>query len=276
MKKPLAMLLAGLFASAAMASDIVVINPQAKTSPTTGIAMTFQKNVSGSSFYQGESCNDAVKKYEATPNSAIVFGTNMAITGMRKNAECMPKVNQDSFVFYGEQYYQICTKAGSGKNFRTPNATYGMASVQPVAAIVADINKQNGTTLKPMAFSGSGAVALQLLSGDLDIGLVGTSLAAKHIASGALECFASTDPADSKFHGKQLKMKKPDFRIQTLILTETKDPAVRARLQAAAESGEFQGLLKKGQFHDVETKSSQKLVDKTESYIKGAHAAYGQ
>jgi len=258
------------------APEITVINPQAATSPVAALATTVQKNLADSRYYQGESCQDAVKKFETTPNSIIAYGTNLAITGLRKNQPCDITITKNNILFYGEQYYQICTKRGSGKNFQSPGATLGMASVQPVVAIVADINQQNSTTLKALPFSGSQAVLLQVLSGDLDLGLIGTSTADKQSRSGTIECIASTDPRDSKFWGNQLKMKQPDIRIQTLILHNINDEKTVDRARAAISSDTVKGLLEQGQYAEVQLQGSDTLVAKTRRYIQRSHESYGK
>jgi hypothetical protein len=258
------------------APEITVINPQAATSPVATLAMTVQKNLPDSRYYQGESCQDAVKKFETTPNSIIAYGTNLAITGLRKNQPCDIAITKNNILFHGEQYYQICAKRGSGKNFQTPGATLGVASVQPIENIVRDINQQNGTTLKALPFSGSQAVLLQILSGDLDLGLIGTSTADKQSRSGAIDCIASTDPRDNKFWGKQLKMKQPDIRIQTLILHNISDSTALKRARAAIGSDAVKTLLEQGQYTEVQFQSSDSLVERARRYIQRSHDSYGK
>ena len=266
-----------LFPVAAWATpEITVINPQAATSPVATLAVTVQKNLEDSRYYQGESCQDAVKKFENTPNSLIAYGTNLAITGLRKKQPCDVSVTKDNILFHGEQYYQICTKKDSGKNFRTQGATLGVASVQPIDSIVEDINQQNSTTLKPMPFSGSQAVLLQLLSGDLDLGLIGTSTADKQSRSGAIDCIASTDPRDSKFWGNQLKMKQADIRIQTLILHNITDATALERARAAIGSDAVKSLLEQGQYTEVYFAGSESLVERARKYIQRSHESYGK
>lgn len=271
------LLLIAMFPVASQAAtEITVINPQAATSPVATLAMTVQKNLPDSRYYQGESCQDAVRKFEATANSIMAYGTNLAITGLRKNQPCDTAITKDNILFHGEQYYQICTKKSSGKNFQSPGASLGMASVQPVAAIVADINQQNSTTLKALPFSGSQAVLLQILSGDLDLGLIGTSTADKQSRSGAIECVASTDPRDSKFWGKQLKMKQPDIRIQTLILHNISDEKALDRARAAIGSDAVKFLLEQGQYTEVQFQGSDALVERARRYIQRSHDSYGK
>ena len=270
------LLLSFLLVPAMAHAEITVVNPQARSSPTTVMAMSYQKSVPDSSFYQAENCQDGVKKFEGTPNSTIVYGTNLEITALRRGQSCLPKITKDNILFYGEQFYQICTKKGSNKTFRSPKATYGMASVQPVNEIVADINAQNGTSLVGLPFAGSRDVLLQVLSGDLDLGLIGTSVAAKHERAGDITCIASTDPRDKDFVGQQLKMKMPDIRIQTLIVHNIQDSKLvdKAR-RGLAETG-FLGILKEGDFSNVKTQPSQELVDLTLRYINRANQAYGK
>jgi hypothetical protein len=259
-----------------VAAETLVINPQAKTSPVATLAMTVQKNIPGSAYHQGESCQAAVAKYESTNNSLLVYGTNLAITGLRKNKPCDTSIRANNILFYGEQYYQICTKKGSGKNFRSANATFGMASVQPVDAIVADINAQNATTLRPVPFAGSKDVLLQIMSGDLDLGLIGTSTAASQEKLGTIECIASTDPKSSKFLGSALKMKQPDIRIQTLILHNIKDSKALSLVQQGIISNDVKTLLNKGEYANVTYQGSEELVKNVNAYIQRSHSNYGK
>jgi len=271
------LLITAMFPAVAWATpEITVINPQAATSPVATLAMTVQKSLPASRYYQGESCQDAVRKFETTPNSIIAYGTNLAITGLRKNQPCDTAITKNNILFHGEQYYQICTKQGSGKNFRSPGATLGVASVQPIENIVRDINQQNGTTLKALPFSGSQAVLTQIFSGDLDLGLIGTSSADKLSRSGTIECMASTDPRDSRFWGNQLKMKQPDIRIQTLILHNITDEKTLDRARAAIGGDTVKTLLEQGQYTEVYFMGSDALVERARRYIQRSHDSYGK
>jgi len=252
----------------AQAAGITVITSSSKTSPTTTVAMTYQKNLAGSKFYQSENCQDGVRKFTETKDSLLMFGTTLAFSAVSKGQTCYPTISDDNIVWYGEQYYKVCTKRGSGKNFRSPGATFGIPSVQLPDALVNDINTQNGTTLKALPFQGSRDTLLQVLSGDLDLGLIGTSTAKKHQDSGAMDCIASTDPSDVDYIGKQLKMKIPDLRIPVVLLKNGAiDAQSTANIKAAIDSPGFQDLLKEGNFKVFPTTSPKELRVNVDAWI---------
>jgi hypothetical protein len=276
MKSLIFLLSASMMASSVMAGDLTVITASSKTSPTTGVAMTYYKAINGThDFYQAENCQDGVKKFDNTANSVIVFGTNLTTGALSKGQTCMPKITKDNILFYGEQFYHICTKKGSGKTFMTPRATIGMTSLKPAANIANDINAQNGTSLVGLPFSGSRDILYQVLSGDLDLGLIGTSVAAKHERAGDITCIASTNPRDKDFIGHQLKMKSAEMKLPVVILHNIQDPKLLASAQAAVASPAFVTLLKEGEFVGVTTKSTQRLFEKIESDILMFHESYG-
>ena len=109
----------------AVAGEITVVTSSSKTSPTTAMAMSYQKGLENSSFYQAENCQDGIRKFESSDNTVINFGTSLSTAALSKGQTCLPKITVDNLMFYAEQYYQICTKRGSGKNFQTPGAGLG-------------------------------------------------------------------------------------------------------------------------------------------------------
>jgi hypothetical protein len=268
MKKIKLAVIAAFMPLMAQASDITVISTSSRNSPTTTVAMTLQENLAGSKFYQADSCLDGVKKFQDTKDSVLVYGTSLAFASVAKGQICKPQITEKNIVFYGEQFFKICTKKGSGKNFRSANATFGIPSVMQPGPIVADINAQNGTSIKALPFSGSKDVLLQIMSGDLDLGLLGASAAQKQESSGAIECVASTNPVDQNYIGKQLKMKIPDLRIPVTVLVNGVDSAdQRARVKSALESKGFVGLLDQGNYVARTTTSDKALLDRVEVWI---------
>ena len=260
----------------AVAGEITVVTSSSKTSPTTAMAMSYQKGLENSSFYQAENCQDGIRKFESSDNTVINFGTSLSTAALSKGQTCLPKITVNNLVFYAEQYYQICTKRGSGKNFQTPGAGLGMASVMPADKIVEDINKRNGTTLKGVPFSGSKAVLLQVMSGDLALGVIGQSTAMKHQAAGDIDCIASTDPTDANFIDKQIKMAYPHLKIPVVLLHNIKDPADLARAKEAVNSDSYQAFLDSGRFHKRTTAPTQELIDAVIKQVTDFHRAYGK
>lgn len=250
------------------ATELTVITASSKTSPTTTVAMTYQKNLAGSKFYQSENCQDGVRKFTETKDSLLIFGTTLAFSAVSKGQTCYPTINDENIVWYGEQYYKVCTKKGSNKNFSTPNAKFGIPSVQLPDPLVNDINAQNGTTLKALPFQGSRDILMQVLSGDLELGLIGASTARKHQDSGAMDCIASTDPSDADYIGKQLKMKIPDLKIPVVLLKNgANDPQSTAEIKKAIDSQGFQDLLREGNFKVFPTTSPKELRVRVDAWI---------
>jgi len=252
----------------AQAAGITVISTSSRNSPTTTVATTFKENLPGSSFYQADNCIDGINKFNSTPNSILTFGTTLAFSAVAKGQTCRPTINDKNVVFYAEQFFKICTKRGSGKNFRSPGATFGIPSVMLPDPLVNDINKQNGTTLKALPFSGSKDILLQVMSGDLDLGLLGNSAAQKQESAGVIECIAGTNPSDSDFIGKQLKMKIPDLRIPVVLLKNgVNSPSDLGLVKKALESEGFVGLLNQGDFISRTTVSDRALLERIDGWI---------
>lgn len=261
-----------LISSGSFASEIRTINPAGKTSPLSVFTQSYTKHIAGASFYQSTDCLDALSKYK--DDNILSFASNNAFSGVLTGQACMPKITLDQVYFFGEQYYSICRKTGNTKNFATPNASFGAASVLPVAAIVADVNQQNNFSMRAVPFNGSGAVALQLLSGDLDFGLIGTSLADKHVRSGAMECFASTNPTTPNYWGKTVKGKKLDLRIQILVLSQTQNPKIRAALQTSLLVPDFDEHLNQGGFENVTRQVTIQHLETFKQYLDELTKAY--
>jgi hypothetical protein len=253
---------------AVQAAGITVISTSSRNSPTTTVATTFKENLPGSTFYQADNCIDGINKFNSTPNSILTFGTTLAFSAVAKGQTCRPAINDKNVVFYAEQFFKICTKKGSNKNFRSPGATFGIPSVMLPDPLVNDINKQNRTTLKALPFSGSKDILLQIMSGDLDLGLLGKSAAQKPESMGVIECLAGTNPSDPDFIGKQLKMKIPDLRIPVVLLKNgVNDPADVDRVKKALESEGFVGLLNQGDFISRTTVSDRALLERINGWL---------
>lgn len=274
MKKVLLVVTAAFSIAAANAVESTAINAAGKTSPVATMTMVYQKNIPDSKFYQGNSCNDAVNRYENDPNAIISWNSSSVVAGIRTKTPCEINFVPQDVYFYGEEYYSICVKKGSTKHFNSPGATFGAVSLQPVDAFIDDINKQNGYSLKPVAFNGSGAVLKQILSGDLDIGLIGTAVAFKQEQTGTIECISSTDPSDPKFIGKQIKLKKGDISIQIAILSKTKDESLKQSIRNSINSPEFKEYVTQGGIKNTSTTATKKHVDGFYNYINGVVQAY--
>jgi hypothetical protein len=253
---------------AVQAAGITVISTSSRNSPTTTVATTFKENLPGSTFYQADNCIDGINKFNSTPNSILTFGTTLAFSAVAKGQTCRPAINDKNVVFYAEQFFKVCTKKGSGKNFHSPKATFGIPSVMLPDPLVNDINAQNNTTLRALPFSGSKDILLQIMSGDLDLGLLGKSAAQKQESAGAIECIAGTNPNDQDFIGKQLKMKIPDLRIPVVLLKNgVNEASDLAKVSRALESGGFVGLLDQGDFISRTTVSNQELLGRIDGWI---------
>lgn len=250
------------------ASEITVISSSSRNSPITTMAIVIKDNLPNSKFYQADSCIDGINKFNSTPNSILTFGPNTAFAGVAKNQPCKPIINDKNVAFYAEQFFKVCTKKGSGKKLLTQKATFGIPSVMLPIAIINDINAQNGTTLKALPFSGSNDILLQIISGDLDLGLIGKSAAQKQESVGAIECVASTSPTDSDFIGKQLKMKIPDLRIPVVVLKNSiNEPTDLEKVTRALESEGFVNFLNQGDFISRTTVSNRILLEKINGWI---------
>jgi len=250
----------GLMSSVAFAADLTVVNPSNKSSPSTVLAQVFQEAVPNSEFYQSQTCEDAIKKLESTPNSAIVYNANVGIAATKKGLKCdFNTATKDNTVFIGESFYQLCTSAKSPKTFEGKRVTFGAASVALSPGLIDDYNKANNLNLVAVPYGGTKDVIAAIINGDVDIGMVGSAMADKSIKTGNITCMHSTDPTAENFIGKKYKLIIPGLRIKEMIYVNSSDPKVIETFRAATQSESFKKQAEAAGLKNIKTS---KFADK--------------
>ena len=263
MKKLLAIAALTFFTTSAMAADITVVNPSNKASPASVFAHAFEK-ATDAKFYQASSCEDAGKVFDKTENAVMIYNSSVEFAARNKGLNCSLKGQKaEQVAFVGQTYMYICRLPGSNKQFGADTTTLGMASMYAVPKHESQF-KNNGANVKIVPYGGSKGVLTALKAGDIDLGWMGSGLAKKQ--GNKLDCVYSTNPADDNFIGKTVAKKIPDFRITYVVYTNSKDPAVIAKLKDAISSEGFQTYMK-GSLVTGKTDVKQADVDAVLGYV---------
>jgi hypothetical protein len=234
--------------SVAWAGEYTVINHSNKASPATVFARAYTSSLDDAlsvSFYQAQNCEQAKKKYNSTENALMVYNADVGIAAMSKGLECgVDDIEPANLVFQGSSYFKICRNPESKKDIRDGRVTFGMASVVLSKGIIDDYNS-NGLNLVGVPYGGSKNVLAAVISGDLDYGFIGASIAQPAIDAGRVVCEYSTDPRDANYVANTLDLKIRDFKLWKSIYTNVTDEVVVAKMRAAAESDDFTAFLEK-------------------------------
>lgn len=244
MKKLLTML-ALTSAITVHAQEITVVSPSSKSSPSTVFAMGIKDSVSGS-FYQSSTCEDAISKYNNTPNSVFIYNSSMEFGARNTGLNCPLKgsATVSNTVFVGQTYMWICRKPGSSHAFGKDANTLGMASMYATKAHEKTFNDA-GANVKIIPYGGSKDVVNAVRAGDITLGWIGSGMAKQQAEQGNLDCLYSTDPADANYLGKALpKLPIPYFNIGYVVYTNSKDPVVMKKLKDVKNDEKFQAYLK--------------------------------
>jgi len=241
MKKLSALFISMLIASSAQAADITVVNPSNKASPATVFA-TMVKDSLGqdTKFYQSQTCEDAQKTFASTKDSVLVYNSSIDFAGRNKNLSCpFPDTKTGKIIFIGREHMNICTARGSATAFTEGKITMGMASMYSTRAHEANF-KSAGVNMTLVPYAGSKDILNAVLNHDIAFGFLGYSIASR---SKDIECIYSTNPEDSNYIGKSLRLAVPDFRITLMLYTNSNDPSVLKSLQELAKNEGFNRYL---------------------------------
>lgn len=202
--KKIVTLVLSLFAAGAFAQEITVVSPSSKSSPTAVFGMGFKEAIIGS-FYQSSTCEDAINKYNTTPNAVFIYNSSMEFGARNTGMKCPLKGNAtvDNTIYVGKTYMYICRKPGTNHQLGKGSNTLGMASMYATKAhekTFADA----GASVKIIPYAGSKDVLAAVRAGDITLGWIGSGMAKQQVEQGNLDCVYSTDPADANYLGKAL------------------------------------------------------------------------
>lgn len=254
-----------LFIGTAHASDLTVINQSSAASPA-GVYAQAVKKALDANWYQSSSCEDAANKFKSTENAVMIYNSSVAFAAKNKKlANCqldeISKTNATPIAISASRML-ICSKPGQAKTLSGDAVSLGMASMYAVPKHEQQWN-DNGAKVKIVPYSGSKTVLTALLAGDIEWGWMGESLARKQ--GDKLDCQYSTDPTAANFLGKSFpKLVIPDFAINVVVYTNSKDP--KAVAKALQENEEFQKYLKSSKnetaFNNLDTNTVDTFVIK--------------
>lgn len=137
----------------------------------------------------------------------------------------------------------VCRNPGSKTEVKSKDVKLGMASMYATKAHEQTF-RDAGADLTIVPYAGSKDVVNAVRAGDITLGWIGSGMAKKQAEAGALDCVYSTDPQADNFLGKAVNVPIPNFSIGYVVYTNSKDPAVLARLRNIEKDPKFQTYLK--------------------------------
>jgi hypothetical protein len=245
-----------ILSNSVQAADLQVLFvglPQ--SGPPITLLQSYAKNIKIPYTLTGvKDCASSLQAIEKNNDVAYMIANTTTITSIRHGVECMPKFKADDVVFVADNYFNYCRKPGNNKDFYRSRIVIGAASVVPIDGIASDLNKQNGTNLVAVSMPSSVNVATSIINGDLDWGLVVTSVSDPLIQSKQLECPYTTNPKSSNYIAKHFQVLSPDLTISWVMVAKTKDSNIKTELMRAAQTAEFNNFLEFGKFTNIKTK----------------------
>lgn len=244
MKKLVSILLGCVISMSALAQEITVFNEGSPQSPTTVFGLTFKNSISGDvKWTQTSGCNEALSKFQKTPNSVLVWNSTNSFANQMNNLKCdsEPATAKGTLVI-ASMYMQICKAVDNPKTFDGKNVTMGLASMIATKKSQASWNS-NGLDIKLVPYPGSAGALTAAVNKEIDFAYIGSPLATKAEKEGKVTCLFSTDPTAKNYVGKTYKQALPDFNIMTVLHTNATDPAVLSRLRSAVNSEQFTSYL---------------------------------
>ena len=255
MFKKLIVLFFMLLADIANAADLQVLFvglPQA--GPPITLLQSYAKNIKiPNTLPSVKDCASSLRTIEQSDDVVYMIANTTTITSIRHGVDCLPKFRAEDVVFMADNYMNYCRKPGNTKDIYRSRLTIGAASVAPIDGMANDLNKQNGMTLVPVSMQSSVNVANSVINGDIDWGLIVTSISDPMVANKQLECPYTTDPHSANFIAKHFQLLSPDLTISWIMVVKTKNPVIRAELIRAAQTKEFNDFLEFGKFTNIKT-----------------------
>jgi len=221
---------------------VVSMSPRASAATPFGMAV---KSATKGRYYQSANCEDALRKFNATDNSVLIYNSSMEFAGRNKGLDCRldSLLNEKKVMFVGQVYMKICQLAGNNYGFGKRKTSLGMASMYAVPKHQAQwVNA--GANLNIIPFAGAKAALRGLYAEDIELAWLSFGLAAKQKRK--IDCIGSTDPEASDFFGKQLPgLSIPDFRITYVILVNSNNPEVIQRVKSVENSTGWKNFMQK-------------------------------
>jgi len=221
---------------------VVSMSPRASAATPFGMAV---KSATKGKYYQSANCEDALRKFNVTDDSVLIYNSSMEFAGRNKGLDCRLDSLLDSkkVVFVGQVYMKICRLSGTNFGFGERKTSLGMASMYAVPKHQAQWVSA-GANLNIIPFAGAKAALRALYAEDVELAWLSYGLAAKQKTK--VECIGSTNPEADDFFGKQLPgLSIPDFRITYVILVNSKKPDVIKRVKAVENSTGWKNFMKK-------------------------------
>jgi len=258
---------------------IVVVNGGTSTSPTSVFAKSYVSAYQEGDFQLGKNCDDTQKVAQKYSNSVRLLTNDHIASAIRRGEACDTNINPNRIVLVADNHFQVCRLPETSIKLTDAGVTLGRASVHPVEAFNADFNASNpGVDLKTIPFKGSKNVLQAVLNGDINWGIIASSIATPMIEQDKIVCEYDTTPkgsATGKSLNDHFNLNLDGFMLKYMLVAENTKTVTIDELKKAANSAEFQMYLVKGGFYNISTNvTASHVADIVKSGIEKAN--YGK
>lgn len=141
------------------------------------------------------------------------------------NKNCVFDIEKIRYLAIIENSYSICVRAdstiGSMKDVMSlPNVGIAYATGTPAKPMIESINKNYNTSIKPVLVTNSNAALTALLSKDVDVAYMISTVTIPQVAQNTIKCIATTESGKDNSLDKQLTKVNPaitTFNTQYVI-----------------------------------------------------------
>lgn len=273
MNKKLLIIALSLVCMGASSGELTIINPSSKSSPATVLATVFKDAVdTPTKWYQSDSCQDAVRKFNATDDAVMAYNSSMDFAGKNKGVDCsLTPGDISDVVFISKEYFDICRNKGSTKDYGENKISVGLASMYATKGNESDMKGKN-VNASVIPYPGSKDIVNAIMNNDIDYGWIGHSVALKFKDS--IDCVYSTNPSSPQYLGKVDKSSFPEFHINMVIYTNTTDSDKRESLKRAAESEKFTTFLTNANIETVAVTTQ--AISSIKTFVKDMITVWGR
>jgi hypothetical protein len=184
------------------AEPIVITHAAGKTSVAETEMMNLSKKLDEQKvnvkFTSTGQCEDAIKLWNSTTTGPTImwYSTSTDRLEATKGKPCTANLAKARFVMVRKSQVWLCSGATS-KPFTTPDLRVGTQTVMPGEDLVADINKSNNYSWKPIPIKATGDGLIALANGDLDYYFITRPGIGDRVAKGEIKCVGSSNRDDT-------------------------------------------------------------------------------
>lgn len=189
-------------ASTVGAADLTYYQLSSRTEPTVPIQdiwiSSMESNGISITAKRGMGCG-GMSAYQANPGAKLVYfsGGRYWFSLQKNESACVIDLDSIKWVATVSDPYLLCSRVDSqvkDKNsfLKQKRLTIGSTGAAPFGSWITDYNQKNNTDHKFISFGNSTEAALALMANDVQLAILQSFAAKKHISSGKITCFAST------------------------------------------------------------------------------------